>query len=94
MLTAILDPDAAIEGNYTLYRIYKRDGSTIEGYLEHKDAKGATMRFMGGAKLFVPRTDIADATFVSGRSVMPSGLIDAMPEEQIANILAYIRTLK
>ncbi len=94
LLTAILNPDAAVEGNYTLYRIRKTDGSTVEGFLEQDGPRGATMRFMGGASLFVAKTEIASAGFVAGRSMMPRGLIDGFSEAQVADLLAYIRSLR
>ena len=94
LLTAILDPDAAVEGNYSLYRLFKHDGTQMEGYLEEETVKGVTLRFMGGGSSFVPRTEIATSGFVAGRSVMPRGLIDAFSKEQVADLLAYIRTLK
>ncbi|NWK55289.1 c-type cytochrome [Verrucomicrobiaceae bacterium N1E253] len=94
LLTAILDPDAAMEGNYTLYRVTKKDGSTLEGYLEKKDERGSTLRFMGGSSAFISASDIRSQGFVNGRSVMPKGLIDNMDEQSVANLLAYIRTLK
>jgi len=94
LLTAILNPDAAIEGSYNLYRVVRKDGTTLEGFLEKKDARGATLRFMGGTKTFVATAEIKSQTFVPGRSVMPSGLINSLPEKGIADLLAYIRTLK
>ena len=94
LLTAILDPDAAVESNYYLYRLTKKDGTTVEGYREKSDDKGTTMRFMGGGKVFVPSSDIKNGSFVGNRSVMPKGLIDGLSKDQIADILAYIRTLK
>ena len=94
LLTAILDPDAAVEGNYNLYRVYKRDGVAVEGYVEEENSRGVKLRFMGGGELFVPRTEIATAGFVAGRSMMPTGLVDAFSNEQIADLLAYLRTLK
>ena len=94
LLTAILDPDAAVEGNYALYRIFKRDGDAIEGYLEEENARGTTLRLMGGGKLFVSRDQIASAGFLNGRSVMPRGLIDGFDKQQLADLLAYVRTLK
>src|SRR5690606_14395784 len=29
LLTAIIDPDAAVESNYAVYRVIKKDGSTV-----------------------------------------------------------------
>jgi putative heme-binding domain-containing protein len=94
LLTAILDPDAAVEGNYSLYRTYKKDGSMLEGYLEEENTRGVTLRFMGGGKVVVPRNEIANSGFVAGRSVMPAGLINAFGKQQVADLVAYIKTLK
>lgn len=94
LLTAILDPDAAVEGGYATYRLVKKDNSTLEGYLYQKEDRGTTIAFMGGAKVFVPSSDIKSEGFLGGRSFMPKGLIDAYSDNQVADLLAYIRTLK
>ena len=94
LLTAILDPNAAMEGAYGLRRILKTDGSIVEGYMEKNNEHGVTMRFMGGGSLFVPRPEIKTVQTVPGRSSMPEGLIDHLPPEQVADFFAYIRTLK
>ena len=94
LLTSILDPDAAVESNYFVFKVTKKDGSTVEGYCEKQDERGVMLRFMGGAKLFIPASDIAGKGFVFGKSVMPAGLIDNMADAQVADILAYIKSLK
>ena len=94
LLTAVIDPSAAMEGAYRLRRILKTDGTTIEGYLERQNKHGATLRFMGGGSLFVSNSEIKTVQQVQGRSSMPEGLIDNLPQEQLADLLAYIRTLK
>ena len=94
LVTSILNPDVAVESNYFVYRVTKKDGSNVEGYCEKQDDRGVTLRFMGGAKLFVPATDIKKKGFVFGKSVMPAGLIDSLDDAQVANILAYIKSLK
>lgn len=93
LLTALLNPDAAMEEGFMLYRVSKNDYTSIEGYLSGKDAKGTTLAVMGGNKIFTPRADIKDESFVWGRSFMPQGLIDNYSDEQVADLLAYIRTL-
>ncbi len=93
ILTAILDPDAAIEGGYQVYRVIKRDNSSVEGYLYSKDDQGITIAAMGGNKIFIQNRDIKNEGFLSGRSFMPTGLIDNLTDAQVADLLAYIRTL-
>lgn len=94
LITALLDPNAAIEGGYVLYRVVKKDGNTIEGYLSKKDARGTTVASMGGNTTFIPKADIKTETFVGGRSFMPAGLLDGLPDNMAENLLAYIRTLR
>jgi putative heme-binding domain-containing protein len=94
LLTALLDPNAAIEGGYVVYRISKKDGSSLEGFLFKKDERGVTLAFMGGATVFTPASEIRSDGFVAGRSFMPAGLIDGWNDGQIADLLAYIRSIK
>lgn len=94
LLTAILEPDAAVESNYSIYRVTKNDGSNIEGYLVKKDERGTTLGFMGGSKQFIQTSEIRFEGYLGGRSFMPKGLLDNFSDEQVSDLLAYIRTLK
>ncbi|MEX2593755.1 MAG: PVC-type heme-binding CxxCH protein [Anditalea sp.] len=93
LLTAILDPDAALESNYAVYRATKKDGSNIEGYLVKRDESGTTIAFMGGSQIYIQSGEIKSQGFLGGRSFMMKGLIDHYNEDQIADLFAYIRTL-
>ena len=93
LLTAILDPDAAMESSYAIYRVVKKDGAKIEGYLVRKDERGTTIGFMGGGEQFIQKADITSEGYLGGRSFMPKGLIDNYSEDQVADLLAYIKTL-
>lgn len=94
LLTAIIDPDAAVESGYMLYRVTKKDNSVAEGYLFEKNDRGTTLAFMGGAKIFIEAKTIKSEGFLTGRSFMPRGLISGYTDAQVADLLAYIRTLK
>ncbi len=94
LLTAILDPDAAVESGYAVYRITKKDGSSVEGYLVNKDSRGSTIAFMGGSKVFIPVSLIKNEGFLGGRSFMLKGLTDNYSDTQVADLLTYIKTLK
>ncbi|MBX2925185.1 MAG: HEAT repeat domain-containing protein [Chitinophagaceae bacterium] len=94
LLTAILDPDAAVESGYMLYRVTKTDNSVLEGYLFEKNDRGTTLAFMGGSKIFVENKAIRNEGFLTGRSFMPKGLINTYTDAEVADLLAYIRTLK
>jgi putative heme-binding domain-containing protein len=94
LLTAILNPDAAVESSYAVYRVRKKDGQSVEGYLVNKDARGTTLAFMGGSRVFIETANIQNQGFLGGRSFMTKGLIDNYTDKQVADLLSYIRTLK
>ena len=93
LLTAIVDPDAAVEGGYGLYRVTKTNGSVVEGLLDKEEPLGTTVALMGGARIFVPLAEIKKGGFVGGRSFMPPAF-GQLPDETIADLIAYIATLK
>ena len=72
----------------------KQDGSSLEGYLVKRDSRGTTLAFMGGSQVFVEAQAIKSQGFLGGRSFMMKGLIDNYTDNQVADLLAYIRTLK
>ena len=94
LLTAILNPDAAVESSYAIYRVRKKDGQSLEGYLVNKDDRGTTLAFMGGSRVFIETASIQNQGFLGGRSFMTKGLIDNYTDKQVADLLSYIRTLK
>lgn len=94
LLTAILDPDAAVESGYAVFRVMKKDGTSVEGYLVSRDDRGTTLAFMGGSKQFIETASIRSQGFLGGRSFMAKGLIDEYNDKQVADLLSYIRTLK
>ncbi|MDN3667413.1 c-type cytochrome [Algibacter miyuki] len=94
LLTAILDPDAAMEASYAVYSVTNKDGTKAEGYLVKKDDRGTTLGFIGGGEMFIQSKDIMKQGFIGGRSFMIKGLIDGYTDEQVSNLLAYIKTLK
>jgi putative heme-binding domain-containing protein len=94
IITAILNPDAAVESNYAVYRVRKKDGQSIEGYLVNKDDRGTTLAFVGGSRVFIDAGSIQNQGFLGGRSFMSKGLIDNYTDKQVADLLSYIRTLK
>lgn len=93
LITAIVDPDQAVEGGYGLFRVTKKDGSSTEGFLVKQDEKGITTAIMGGTTTFTPTAEIAHASFIGGRSFMPD-MFGNLSDQQMVDLLEYIKTLK
>ncbi|MGB2402871.1 MAG: DUF7133 domain-containing protein [Akkermansiaceae bacterium] len=94
LLTAILNPDAAAESAYVLFRTIESSGLITEGLKARQDERGTTVAHQGGMITYIPKRTIRSQQHVGSTSFMPSGLIDSMPDETIAHLLAYIKTLK
>ena len=93
LLTALLRPDVATEGGYELHRITRKNGTMVEGYLYSSNDIGVTIATMGNQKVFIPRKEVRREAGVRGKSFMPA-LLDGMPEQNIIDLLTYIKTVK
>ena len=93
LITAIVNPDAAVEGGYNLHRVVKKDGDILEGYLYKSGPLGLTIATAGNIKTFVAKDDIASEGSVPGKSFMPM-TFGNLPEQTIVDLVAYIQTLK
>jgi len=94
LLTAILNPDAAAESAYVLFRTIEFSGLITEGLKARQDDRGTSIAHQGGMATNIPKRTIREQHHVGSTSFMPTVLIDSMPDETIAHMLAYIRSLK
>ena len=93
LLTALLLPDVAVEGGYELHRVIRKDGSMVEGYLYSSDNIGVTIAAIGNTKTFIPRGDVRSQGGVTGKSFMPA-ILNGIPEQNLIDLVSYIKTLK
>lgn len=93
LLTAILDPDVAVENAFSLCWVATKNGSNVEGFLVRRDSMGVTIGFMGDGESFIESDDIRFTGYIGSRSSTPKGLIDNYSEEQVSDLLAYIGTI-
>ena len=94
LLTAIINPDAAAENAYILYRVIESSGIITEGLKSKQDKRGVSIAQQGGAITFIAKRTVKDQHHVGSSSFMPTGLISSMPDNTVIDILTYIRSLK
>lgn len=94
IVTALIDPDAAVESGYAVYRVEKGDGSNLQGYLISQNDNGVTLGFMGGGETFIPQSEIVQQGFLQGRSFMLRNLIAGYSDQELADLVGYIQSLK
>jgi hypothetical protein len=66
-----------------------KDGQTLTGFIEEQTPQSVTMRDLNGQKLVLSRADLKSLT-ASPMSLMPEGLIDALSEQQVRDLFAYL----
>lgn len=93
ILRNLLTPNAAMEPGYRIFRAEMRDGEIREGFLVSEDKETVVLRRPGAEDSRIPQSAIARTTMLR-RSLMPEGLLDALPDETVRDLLAYLQSLK
>ena len=89
LLHNILDPNAEIPNDYRTWNLDTKDDRSISGVMARQDATTVTI-VTPNESLTVARTDIAQLK-QSELSMMPEGLLQALPDEEVRNLIAYLR---
>jgi putative heme-binding domain-containing protein len=90
-LTAILDPNAAVEPRFVAYNIETKDGRSLTGVVNAETATTLTLVQGGGASEKILRSDIAEIR-ASGLSLMPEGLEQNISPQDLANLISYLNS--
>ena len=56
-------------------------------------ADAVTVRVPGANDRRLPRAEVRDARFLR-RSIMPEGLLEALPPEQVSDLFAHLKSLR
>ena len=92
LLTAILDPNREVDPRYLTYTVQTVDGRTLSGIITAETATTVTLRRADGTDT-VLRSRIEDLRS-AGVSLMPEGLEKNIPPDEMADLLAFLATVK
>jgi len=90
LLTAILDPNKAIDGRYASYLAVTDDGKLNTGILVSEQSNSITLKAQQGKMLTILRTQIEEL-INTGKSLMPEGLERDIPPAAMADLLVYLQ---
>jgi putative membrane-bound dehydrogenase-like protein len=93
VLRNILTPNAAMEPGYRIFRVEMNNGDLLDAFLVSEDKTAVVVRQPGVPDRRIARTDIRSTRFMR-RSLMPEGMLDALPDDAAADLLSYLMTLK
>jgi putative heme-binding domain-containing protein len=93
LLRNILTPNEQMESGYYRHDVALKDGTLASGFLASENKQTLVLRQIGADDRAIPRNQIVSHK-VSKRSLMPEGLIDGFTEQQVADLFAYLMSLK
>jgi putative membrane-bound dehydrogenase-like protein len=88
VLENVLDPSAVVPGEYKMTAFYLSDGRVVTGLLKKEAGQTVTVRTVNDT-LQIPVKEI-DSRKPTNLSLMPEGLLDAMKDEEIRDLIAYL----
>jgi putative heme-binding domain-containing protein len=89
LVTAILDPNQAVEPRYIAYSATTTDGRAFAGVISSETGNSLTLKAPGGVEQTFLRHDLKELASLK-RSLMPEGLEQAISPQQMADLLAYL----
>ena len=93
VLRNILTPNAAMEAGYRVFRVEMKNGDLIDAFYVSEDKQAIIIRQPGATDRRLNKKDIRSTKYIR-RSLMPEGLLDPLQDQQVADLLAYLMTLK
>jgi putative heme-binding domain-containing protein len=89
LLTAILDPNRAVEAKFVNYTLATKDGRVLDGLIASENASGVTLLRAEGKEDVLLRDEIEEMT-ASGKSLMPEGMENDLSTKDVADLIAYL----
>jgi putative membrane-bound dehydrogenase-like protein len=93
ILLNILDPNREVKPQYVTYVLATDSGRTLTGMITAETANGITVRRADGTSETVPRVKIEELRS-TGLSFMPEGLEKQIDVQGMADLLAYLNSIR
>lgn len=90
LLTAVLDPNAAIDAAYSRYTLLTVDGTVHDGLLLSDTGEAVILQIPGGERVEVARDEIESMT-TSGVSLMPEGFEQLVNVDQMRDLISFLK---
>ncbi len=90
LLTAILDPNRAIDNNFFGYTVVTVEGKVLTGIITAETSASITLRQPEGKTETILRSDI-DVLRNTGMSLMPVGFEKNISQQQMADLVSFLK---
>lgn len=89
LLRNTLDPSAIVPRDYRLTVVEMKDGQVLSGVVPREDEETLTLQTLTERRI-LPKSGIASVQ-AQPYSWMPEGLLQSLPEDQLRDLIAYLR---
>jgi putative heme-binding domain-containing protein len=93
LLTAILDPNRAVEPRYINYAATTKAGKSYNGIISSETSTSITLVGPDGKSQQLLRNELEELTS-TGKSLMPDGLEKDLTPQDVADVIAHIRAAR
>jgi putative heme-binding domain-containing protein len=93
ILVNVLDPNREVDPKYVSYLVATEDGRTLTGMIAAETATSITLKRAENATDVVLRIDVEHLQS-SRQSIMPEGLEKQLDKQALADVIAYLLSLK
>ncbi len=93
LLVHILDPNREVAPNFVNYSVATGDGRVLSGIIAQESATALVLKRAEAATDVVPRNQIEQISS-TGVSLMPEGLEKDLTLDDVANLIAFIRSIQ
>jgi putative heme-binding domain-containing protein len=90
ILIHVLDPNREVSPNFLDYTVRLADGRVLTGMIATETDAGLTLRRAQNQEDTVLRSEIEEIA-ASGKSLMPEGLEQKISQQEMADLIAYLR---
>ena len=90
ILIHVLDPGREVSPYFLDYSVRLADGRVLTGLVASETDAGLVLRRAEGREDSILRSEIDEIT-TSGKSLMPEGLEQKIPPQEMADLIAYLR---
>ncbi len=93
LLRNIITPNAAMEAGYRIFRVELTNGDIVDSFFVNEDKDAFVVRQPGLPDKRISKSDVRSTKYIR-RSLMPEGILDALPPDMVTDLFSYLMSLK
>ena len=90
LLVQILDPSRQVLPDFVAYNAETKNGESYVGFIAKESPEAVTLRRANESDITLKRSELKALTS-QGKSLMPDGLEAAMTEQDVADLIEFLR---